>query len=224
MTTPQLILFHPRGSIGAGSCEALGCGRPARLTYPTDRRVCGPHLLRVIGRGFWGCGCGPEACPACARHLALGKRVLLVGERENRPGWPGNDLQHLADVQGAAGGAQALHFLERAGALRWGSSRGRLLRLGLRWDNAVNLLGPSGRSGSWNAGVARKVVHAIREEVGRQYGVVVLLGSKVREAWAGEAPGPHTVWLPHPSGRNRLWNDPKTSEASRELVEAIYRS
>lgn len=209
-------------------CEVADCLGEANRRYPTDRRLCSAHLLAWISPGFHGCGCGPDPCPACARHLGSGKRVLIVGERENRAGYKHNDEQHLAnlrfrsDQQGADG---VVEYLERAGALRWGSSRKRLLGLGLRWDNGINLLGPSGRTGWWDLRPARVVVRSAKVALTTRYDAVVLLGTKVAEAWEGESAelGPAAVLrLPHPSGRNRQWNDPAKVAECRAVVDGIY--
>lgn len=226
-TPPPILLFHPPGAALPGKCEVLGCDRDIRRTYPTDRKICVYHLMRVIGRGFWGCGCGPDPCPACARHLAAGKRILLVGERENRAGWETRDEQQLTDVEfhkKQGGIQQVLRFLERAGALRWGSSRKRLLSMGLRWDNALNLLGPSGRIGSWSAPTAKQVVREVAQVVPENYDFVVLLGSKVAEAWKFAEAKPQAIYLPHPSGRNRAWNDPAKVAECKAMIDAIYAS
>ena len=100
--------------------------------------------------------------------------------------------------------------------------------LGFQWDKQyldtferVNLC-----NGPWELLVARE--HA-KEIMARWEGPVVLLGAKVCQAF--EFPyepfslqkslpglGKDIYILPHPSGRCRAWNDPKSVERARELL------
>lgn len=207
-------------------CEVASCDQEASLRYPTPRRMCLPHIRVWTSPGFHGCGCGPQSCAACARHLGLGRRVLLVGERENRPGWEADDALHLGRIEALrrqGGSAAVLSFLESVGALRWGTSRKRIADLGLRWDNAINLLGPSARPGQWNPVLARSAATAARPAAMEKYDAVILLGVRVAKAWGEAEPARARVAnLPHPSGRNRLWNNPACAADSRLLVEEIY--
>lgn len=223
----SILSFQDPARRRATYCEVVSCDQEASLRYPTPRRMCLRHLRVWLSPGFHGCGCGPTPCLFCAQHLRSGKRVLLVGERENRPGCEADDAGHLRGLSakhGEGGESAVLDLLERAGALRWGTSRKRLIDLGLRWDNAVNVLGPASRPGLWHQVFAKSVVRWLKPAALSAYDVVVLLGSRVAKTW-GESPGEvraRVVSLPHPSGRNRLWNDPACARDCQYLVGDLY--
>lgn len=96
-----------------------------------------------------------------------------------------------------------------------GLSRGEYLR---RFDR-VNLC-----SGRWSEREARDAAYALMTS-GRPK---ILLGTKVRKAF-GYDPFPlftrsgDYYFLPHPSGRCRIWNRPGAYEKARELLEEFLR-
>lgn len=91
-----------------------------------------------------------------------------------------------------------------------GLSRGEYLR---RFDR-VNLC-----TGAWSIRAAREASYRLRVEGPPK----ILLGQKVAAAFGFPA-GPHFgkvgnfYFLPHPSGRNRIWNRPGAQEKARELL------
>lgn len=83
-------------------------------------------------------------------------------------------------------------------------------------------------TGTWNRERARARASALlNESAGR---VLVLLGRKVAEAFGlSDQPafsarqligGPLCVVLPHPSGRNTVWNDPSAVERARAAIRS----
>lgn len=84
-------------------------------------------------------------------------------------------------------------------------------------------------TGSWSAKKGREQARELLEA--REPGTgVVLLGSKV--AHAAELPYPggvlhvtarqlHVLVLPHPSGLNRVWNNPDAARDARERYDAL---
>lgn len=200
-----------------GGCAALRCDGGGLLSL-RGRRWCQAHaaLLRREREAIVvGCGCDP-ACDACEAFASSGKRVILVGERYNLGGvaWRESDWQ------------SSLRFLVRIGAFRVGASRARLVAAGVRWDFAMNLLQPDA-VGSWDARRAREVAGAVRADLLREADLVVLLGTRVREAFGFREPGAgprrlddRFLGLPHPSGRCRYWNGGATAA---NLVRTTFR-
>lgn len=80
-------------------------------------------------------------------------------------------------------------------------------------------------SGKWNLHVAKKRAH----EFTSYGGTLILLGSKVARAFEFRPFEPFTVHddggktliLPHPSGLNRLWNEPGAITRARGLVSHL---
>lgn len=113
------------------------------------------------------------------------------------------------------------------------SAGGRLCRriMGLRvvsyhrYTRRFNLC-----TGTWNA--ARATAEALRIETEVAGTAIVLLGRKVAEAFGVGATSPYSrllsrrvpdretplLLLPHPSGRNREWNDPASYQRARVLL------
>ena len=139
--------------------------------------------------------------------------VLAVGERFNQKGWtpcPDDDLSFKLRVN--------------MGLYNFGRGRTFLNRMGVKWTHGINLLWPSPIAGEWDAAEARRVVDAIRKDVER-YDVVLLFGRRVCDAFdvafnVGERSGRY-IPLPHPSGRNRMWNDPRVRETVRLIMETL---
>lgn len=81
--------------------------------------------------------------------------------------------------------------------------------------------------GRWSVPAARAAARALLAPDARY----VLLGAKVRAAFAGPAPFERHVHrksgnatflgLPHPSGRNLIWNDPSARRRAREALRAL---
>lgn len=87
--------------------------------------------------------------------------------------------------------------------------------------------------GEWSIKDAREVA----EKISMWSDVVVMLGAKVKHAfWTSfrnDVPPPifpfeamlwlscRYVYLPHPSGLNRAWNDPSARTRARELMSAV---
>lgn len=87
-------------------------------------------------------------------------------------------------------------------------------------------------TGRWSMAAAR----ANAGKVLGEYGVIVCLGAKVRDAFNGPKFFESGRWLlnlglneaecsiatlPHPSGLNRLWNQPGARQRARELMRSI---
>lgn len=231
-----------------GLCELVwagpsACRCEAQESWPLVRRMCNVHAVRFLDPVFRGCGCGPTPCPACRRHIDSGLRVLVVGERENGPRHQSRALDDegfarrlreslaLPEMLGGQDGQPPVdrsdyvlrQFQRHHRAFSWGNSRKRLVDLGLRWDMAMNLLGPSPKVGEWDAAVAREIADGLKPFLGSYR--VVLLGQRVAEAFGADLPllpvGPF-YRLPHPSGRNRVWNGTANVEAARTVVDGLY--
>lgn len=97
--------------------------------------------------------------------------------------------------------------------------------------------------GKWSMPAARAGVDRILDAVAlRRWDVVVCMGAKVRSAFKGPAfyecsrvglsngidvegiLGFHLVTLPHPSGLNRMWNEPGARGRARELLRRVAPS
>jgi len=212
----------------AGICQLVNDGVACRIEaqglWPLPRRMCREHALRWLDPGFVGCGCGPEPCPTCRRHLDSGLRVVVVGERENgKRDHPFNSDQRIAEAIGKDTDSRraVLQFHKRRRAFSWGASRKRLIDLGLRWDLPINLLGSSPICGEWDRGGARLVATALAPHLATQFDRVVLLGVRVLEAFEGLLHH-RRVSLPHPSGRSHYWNNPHNIGYVTEIVDVMY--
>jgi hypothetical protein len=142
-------------------------------------------------------------------------KILLVGEINPYGSNPRLALYHLP--RGAAGDRLRRIF-------------GLSDRAYVRNFDRINLC-----EGEWSSTLAARRAREIVED-GR-WGVVVLLGRRVQDAFAGppffettrlavgRSPGsssgpgsPLLVSLPHPSGRCRLWNDPSSVMRARQIL------
>lgn len=231
---PPGLCEHVRGD---AACRVEAQGR-----WPLSRRMCAAHAVRFLDPEFRGCGCGPGPCGDCAAYIAAGQPVVVIGERENGPEQHPltSDARMLAalreDNQVNREGRALLLFQRHRRAFSWGSARCRLESFGARWSVAMNLLGSSPKVGAWDAGLARDVAHGLLPHL-RGYRVL-LAGFRVGaafgfEPWEGPAtlsvglsfvsgskalePPPLAACAPHPSGRNRSWNDPTSAPRARAL-------
>jgi hypothetical protein len=231
-------------------CAAFGCTAHPEYLH-LQREWCKKHLPMIeTSRAFVGCGCGPGPCEWCALHVRSGLRVVVVGERFNLGGrthdpavW---DLR-LGVTEPPLGGDppssaprrrtpdEAAEWLIRLGAFRLGVSRCRLLKTGLRWDAALNLL-EAQRCGEWtvrDASRATTIAARIRPTLLARFDRVVLLGKRVQAAFVRDhaaSPGywpvgddANFVHLPHPSPRSRAWNAPDALAACRDVVSEASR-
>jgi hypothetical protein len=81
--------------------------------------------------------------------------------------------------------------------------------------------------GKWSMNAARETVKLINS----RFDVAVLLGAKVRDAFNGpefyqvdimeEGRAIALVTLPHPSGLNRMWNEPGARERARAVMRVV---
>lgn len=132
--------------------------------------------------------------------------IVLIGERANGVETHGREPSSL-DVR------------ILCGAFRSGASARFLEGLEIHWDVAFNLLPaiPT-RWATWlrhDRRLARDVARQTLDRYGPQRALVVLAGSRV--AWAfnvryepgcrTELDGARILVIPHPSPRNRAWND-----------------
>lgn len=224
--------FHPAGRRPVDSCEVFLCNEEKQDLWPLPRRMCRAHACQWLDPVFRGCGCGPEPCPSCRRHIDSGLRVIVVGERENgRQDHPYNSDERLVAALGQPGfeHRHEMHltqFQKRRRAFSWGSSRRRLVDLGLRWDMAMNLLGSSPAIGSWDRAAAARVAAALAPHLAASGARVVLLGVRVAEAFDfglfNRTPLVSPLRLPHPSGRSRVWNESGAAERWSAAVSAMY--
>ena len=81
-------------------------------------------------------------------------------------------------------------------------------------------------TGRWSTFVASESAELIREKHPREW--LVLLGVKVAAAFERRGTPAFALdeearlaFLPHPSGRCRVWNDPLAAVRARELVERV---
>lgn len=215
MSRPFFAIRRPDGGPTDATCGALGCAehatnaaRGVQLCARCYQRMAEAAHAHGWAAPDWdsvalGCGCGPDPCRDCRAWVLSGARVVVVGERLNmggrlyRPMNPDNELSY--------------RFLRRLGGLRWGPSRDRLISAGVRWDLAINLLMPD-RVGMWEQERARQVAASIIEELLRDFDLVVMLGKRVEDAFAyamqhDQRRVHRFMGIPHPSGRNRFWNE-----------------
>lgn len=234
MTAAETYMAFDRAP--AGLCEHVrldpmtevetvtACRVEAQGLWPLPRRMCRIHALRWLDPGFVGCGCGPRPCPACRRHMEARLRVVVVGERENgRRDHPFNSDDRICDfLRRDPDSLRAVaQFHRRRSAFSWGTSRKRLVDLGLRWDLPVNLLGSSPVCGEWDREAARRVAQALCPHLEVLFDRVVLLGVRVAAAFDGMLDR-RKVLIPHPSGRSPFWNDSSNVDRIRRTVDVIY--
>lgn len=156
--------------------------------------------------------------------------IVLIGERANGA--------YAMDQQSTDARVRLRH-----GAFRWGPARDRLMKLGLRWDAAANLLPrqPT-REAAWDA-EARAQAAAAAEAMWVWAAqttdtTLVLCGSRVaksfglsfdplvRQSATVELDQEDRVVVPayviaHPSGLSRWWNEAGNREAARALFAQL---
>lgn len=100
-------------------------------------------------------------------------------------------------------------------------SRRRLEYLGLRWDASMNLLPPAPQDIPWDSLFALTVA-AMHVRLDTRWTTLILVGRKVQRAfgysWPCTLVSENDILVPHPSGLNRFWNDPRAVEALRDVV------
>jgi hypothetical protein len=109
------------------------------------------------------------------------------------------------------------HVSSRLGVFREGSGSPRLQEIGVPVGDCVsaNLLPPHHVSGWWNAATARYVAETWRPYIELHHRVILVgvrtahavLGHKVKVLQSGIYHHHPWICVPHPSGRNRFWND-----------------
>lgn len=145
--------------------------------------------------------------------------ILLVGERANLGRSWSPRLRPDDDVP----------LRLRLGAFTTSQSRANLLRAGLGWDAACNLLWPS-LSSAWDSQLARRVASNLLDDdrftayllAGRRVAIAFGLSGLAIPSAARAADRPVLV-LPHPSGLNRLWNDPQVVSRVRRLYAEMLQ-
>ena len=140
-------------------------------------------------------------------------RILAIGERFNQRAWRPStpELNHSFDLR------------VKMGVYNHGSRREFLNRLGVHWNDGINLLWPSPIPGDWDATEAKHVVESMRDRV-ETYDKVLLFGRRVCNAFGvpfeiGVVYNDRYVALPHPSGRSRLWQDREIRKLVRVICE-----
>lgn len=152
-------------------------------------------------------------------ELHVGWAPILIGERQIN----GHDVGHWPSIVHH----RPYHGLTRDGAFRFGPGRRRMLECGARWHRSANLLWCS-TPGDWDAKEAERWATRLRSDPGfRDHKIAYLAGRRVAAAFGFQSMEMYTwrdvggqrfVLLPHPSGRNRIWNDPQTIESAREGI------
>lgn len=152
----------------------------------------------------------PTSVLVAVGERAYDRRLSVEQVAELRAAW-------AADFIGSA--------LEAGGISHW-----RLDRIASRIERRVDLLPPDRRPGTWEPLLARenafRLVRDFPEELGSPR--LLLFGRRVAAAFgaggyafgsfllAWDAPA---VVLPHPSGRNRWWDAPRSEDTARWWVD-----
>jgi hypothetical protein len=147
-------------------------------------------------------------------------RAVLIGERMNRRTYRPTRWPEVVQTE------RYWRLQLRFGLFRDGQGRQRLESLGLRWEDGLNLLPPDPQGVPWDAVTAREVAAAWLPRL-RGYDVTYLCGGRVLDAFGVDRCGLRlsqlygrpldiggalATCLPHPSGLNRWWNDPRNPE------------
>lgn len=149
-------------------------------------------------------------------------RVLLIGERAN------SALDPTLDCLSVKGWAAKAQFM---GAFSDRRSRTKLVSIGVDVSEcaSMNLLLPAPAGAEWDARRAADVAVLVASRLDR-YALTLLAGLKVARAFgvdgrladlAGrrvEVGGGDALVIPHPSGLNHWWNDPKNVEELRRCL------
>lgn len=108
----------------------------------------------------------------------------------------------------------------------------RIAALGGQWIPRCNLLtywpGASGKGAHFPIEVARHAADRLLRRTPKRV-TLVFMGKRVALAfgWRGEylewgtLNGREVVTMPHPSGVNRWWNDPRNVESARQFVASL---
>lgn len=227
--TETYFAFRRLRATPAGQCEKVGCDAKTLKVYPLIRKMCARHVIQFLDPVFRGCGCGPEPCEFCARHIRFGREVIVIGERENGPRNPIDDAKMAVALRatkidaelGLPPGSAFHQFQRHRRAFSWGASRQRLIGMGLRWNVAANLLSASPKCGEWDSAIAREVAAALVPHLPAD-ARLVLLGRNVQKAFAGLLQESRLILLPHPSGRNHDWNAGEPIERCKSSINALY--
>jgi len=223
--------FRRPRSTPVGQCEKVGCDAKTLKVYPLIRKMCARHVIQFLDPVFRGCGCGPEPCEHCARHIGFGREVIVIGERENGPRHPIDDAKMAAALRatkidaelGLPPGSAFRQFQRHRRAFSWGASRQRLISVGLRWNVATNLLAASPKCGDWDGKAAREVALALVPHLPAD-ACLVLLGRSVQKAFAGLLEESRITCLPHPSGRNQSLQEGAPVERCKDSINVLYAS
>lgn len=153
-------------------------------------------------------------------------KTLAIGERFNAKRWTPALPEHF----------DSFELRRRLGLYRTGPRRAFLTSLGIAWDDGINLLWPSPVLGEWDVAEARRVAIELVPSI-LCYDRVLLFGCRVCNALGVpfeigtgyEINEPYVdstiaVPLPHPSGRNRMWNDAAIRENVRCACATYRRS
>ena len=139
------------------------------------------------------------------------RRVALSGM--NNPHGPHPRMALWPDPPGCAG-----HRLWQLTAARTGASAMDYARAFHRY----NLV----QRGDFSRNAARDRWHLIEPELLSEFDTLVLLGVEVSQAIGLDIPlltiTPSMILLPHPSGRNRWYNDPVNRTVVEILMEELY--
>lgn len=164
--------------------------------------------------------------------------ILCVAERLNDPAMPDEKVSRWAHHWR---GEHRLRCILSTPALTKGAALTRLNKLiGLRPDRSVNLLWPDNRIGTWDAEEAALSAAALAswlkvgaDAEGEPVLGLVLLGNRVRQAFGLRSEGwgsvydvgdlPPILLMPHPSGRNRLLNNPAFCARLRASARRFVR-
>lgn len=168
--------------------------------------------------------------------------ILAVAERVNDPSLSDERVEGWRRYWT---GPRRLGFIRRTPAMTRGNTLARLKSLiGVRPDQVMNLLWPDNKIGTWDKAEARLSALVLREWLSAQPCIstqsnvgdvtgVVLLGKRVVEAFAMQHEGwgeivdggdmPPVLLMPHPSGRNRLLNDPALLTRLRRAASSFAK-
>ena len=156
-------------------------------------------------------------------------RALVIGERMNLPEVPG-----WAEMIPA----RWVRLSLRLGAFRDRVSRAKLASVGVDVAScdSMNLVCPAPQGVGWDAAAARRSAEVLTDQHLPRCSAAYLCGLRVARAFgvrgriadlagktAGEIGGCRLVVLPHPSGLNLWWNDPRNVRRLRRCLSSDNR-
>jgi hypothetical protein len=112
----------------------------------------------------------------------------------------------------------------------------KLSLLGIEWNRSMNLLPPSPQDAPWDREIAVHVARSVSAYMECDYSVIWLAGRRVTAAFdlshapffsvnaLDDCPTDGSVAyvpVPHPSGRNRWWNEEENVYFGQEAVREI---